>query len=82
MESVADAFQEDLAQIHKVWYEVSGFKISAQLSIPIQEPGMNKSRLAMLVDSLASGADTFASNSFSDTGGADEMDAVMGNLVQ
>jgi len=63
MQSVADAFQDDLAQIHK-------------------EPGMNKSRLAMLVDSLASGADTFTSNSFSETRGVNEMEAVMGNLAQ
>lgn len=62
MQSVADAFQDDLAQIHK-------------------EPGMNKSRLAILVDSLASGADVFASNSFSETRDVDEMDTLMGNQV-
>jgi len=60
MQSVADAFQDDLAQIHK-------------------EPGMNKSRLAMLVDSLASGADVFASNSSPETCGVNEMDVVMNN---
>ena len=37
---------------------------------------MNKSRLAMLVDSLASGADVFA---LGETHGADEMDVVMNN---
>lgn len=42
---------------------------------------MNKSRLAILVDSLASGADVFTSNSSSETRGVDEMDAVMGNLT-
>jgi len=63
MQSVADAFQDDLAQIHK-------------------EPGMNKSRLAVLVDSLASGADVFTSNSPSETRGVNEMDVVMGNLAR
>lgn len=42
---------------------------------------MNKSRLAMLVDSLASGADVFTSNSILETDGVNEMDAVMGNLA-
>ena len=42
---------------------------------------MNKSRLAVLVDSLASGADVFTSNSLSETRGVNEMDAVMGNLA-
>jgi len=60
MQSVADAFQDDLVQIHK-------------------EPGMNKSRLAMLVDSLASGADVFTSNSLAETRDVNEMDVVMGN---
>jgi ribosome assembly protein 3 len=40
---------------------------------------MNKSRLAMLVDSLASGADVFTSNSLAETRGVNEMDVVMGN---
>ncbi|KAF9653941.1 hypothetical protein BDM02DRAFT_1142364 [Thelephora ganbajun] len=53
MQSVADAFQDDLAQIHK-------------------EPGMNKSRLAVLVDSLASGADMFTSDSLAETRGVNE----------
>jgi len=60
MQSIADAFQDDLAQIHK-------------------EPGMNKSRLAMLVDSLASGANVFTSNSSPETRGVNEMDVVMNN---
>jgi len=58
MQSVADAFQDDLVQIHK-------------------EPGMSKSRLAMLVDSLASGADVFTTNTLTETGGVNEMDVVM-----
>jgi ribosome assembly protein 3 len=49
------------------------------LLCPVQEPGMNKSRLAMLVDSLASGADVFTSNSLTETRGVNEMDVVMGN---
>ena len=40
---------------------------------------MNKSRLAMLVDSLASGADVFTSNLSAETGGVNEMDVVMSN---
>lgn len=40
---------------------------------------MNKSRLAVLVDSLASGADVFTSNLSTETGSVNEMDVVMGN---
>jgi len=40
---------------------------------------MNKSRLAMLVDSLASGADVFTSNSFAESRNVNEMDIVMNN---
>ena len=40
---------------------------------------MNKSRIAMLVDSLVSGADVFTSTSLSETRGVNEMDVVMGN---
>jgi len=39
---------------------------------------MNKSRLAMLVDSLASGADVFTPNLMAETG-VNEMDVVMSN---
>lgn len=40
---------------------------------------MNKSRLAVLVDSLASGGDVFASNSFAESRSVNEMDVVMNN---
>jgi len=40
---------------------------------------MSKSRLAMLVDSLASGADVFTANSLAETRGMNEMDIVMSN---
>jgi hypothetical protein len=46
-----------------------------------KEPGMNKSRLAMLVDSLASGADAFTSSSPSETRDVNEMDVLMGNAT-
>lgn len=46
-----------------------------------KEPGMNKSRLAMLVDSLASGADAFTSSSVSETRDVDEMDVLMGDAA-
>ena len=42
---------------------------------------MNKSRLAMLVDSLASGADVFTSDTTGETSGVNEMDVVMNNLT-
>jgi ribosome assembly protein 3 len=41
-----------------------------------QEPQMNKARLALLIDSLASGADVFSSQSRD--GGASEMEIVLG----
>ena len=40
---------------------------------------MNKSRLVMLVDSLASGADVFTSDAAAETSGVNEMDVVMNN---
>ena len=40
---------------------------------------MNKSRLAMLVDSLASGAEVFTSNSLTETRSVNEMDVVLSN---
>jgi hypothetical protein len=39
---------------------------------------MNKSRLAMLVDSLASGSEAFTSNSLPENRGVNEMEVVMG----
>lgn len=42
---------------------------------------MSKSRLAILVDSLASGADIFTSDSISETRSVNEMDVVMGDLA-
>ena len=43
---------------------------------------MNKSRLAMLVDSLASGADAFTPNVLAETRGVNEMDILMGDSTR
>lgn len=43
----------------------------------MKEPGLTTSRLAMLIDSLASGADVFPSMTSSGSSGANEMEVVL-----
>lgn len=59
MESLAEAFKDDLEQIRK-------------------EPGFGSSRLAVLVESLASGADVFSSRATDDQ--VNEMEVVVDQL--
>ena len=44
-----------------------------------QEPNLSTSRLSILIDSLAAGADVFASPSESGDADANEMDVAMGH---
>jgi ribosome assembly protein 3 len=66
MSSVADGFKEDLEEIRKVnrsSYFDSFTTCSHAKDIVSQEPNLGTSRLALLIDSLASGADVFTSSS-------------------
>lgn len=44
-----------------------------------KEPGLTTSRLAMLIDSLASGADLYTSSAATESSGANEMQVVLGS---
>ena len=63
MASIADGFRDDLEQIRKVskeqrhvrWHQIH------IIQKPTQEPNMNTTKLTMLIDSLATGADVFSS---------------------
>ena len=59
MSSMADAFAGDLEQIRKASAFCSGFGAMCLLVIILQEPNLTQSRLGLLIDSLASGADVY-----------------------
>ena len=59
MASVADGFKDDLEQIRKVC--VFNSRQFVVLIPALQEPNLGPSRLTLLIDSLASGADVFPS---------------------
>jgi ribosome assembly protein 3 len=73
MASVADGFKDDLEEIRKVRPSVLLLQFNS--NIFAQEPNLGPSRLALLIDSLASGADVF--NSSSNNTGTNEMDVVL-----
>ena len=60
MASVADAFKDDLEEIRKV--RATLLFLALYLKGSTQEPNMTKSRLAMLIESLAAGGDVFTSS--------------------
>jgi ribosome assembly protein 3 len=66
MASVADAFGDDLKEIRKVRPKV-WYWLSMTLKSYLQEPNMTTSRLAMLIDSLASGEDVFSPSAHPDS---------------
>jgi ribosome assembly protein 3 len=78
MASVADAFADDLDVLRQVRPIFFCQRVGADINV--QEPQMNKARLALLIDSLASGADVFSSQSRD--GGASEMEIVLGEGAQ
>ena len=61
MASVADAFKDDLEKIQKVWgVRFQTYDIYAILRLwRIQEPNLSQSRLGLLIDSLAAGAELY-----------------------
>lgn len=49
----------------------------ARINLIKQEPGLTNSRLAMLIDSLASGADVYSSATPTGGNGVNEMEVVL-----
>lgn len=82
MGSVAEAFADDLNEIRKVSEKLFVRcnllqSLTSFLFCPCQEPNMTQSRLGMLIDSLAAGADVYSSRG-PDGGGMSEMEIVLG----
>ena len=80
---MADAFADDLEQIRQVRpQQISEFAFLNLLPTPpfvyagVKEPSMTKSRLAILIDSLASGGEVFSSYA-GENGGLNEIDVVL-----
>lgn len=71
MTSVAEGFRDDLEELRKVLTLLT--LISLLLMLP-QESNLGTGRLALLIDSLASGAEIFSSSKHGDD---TEMDIVM-----
>jgi ribosome assembly protein 3 len=83
MASVADAFGDDLEQIRQVRRQSEvppapcpHFLKPSCAHARVKEPDMTKSRLALLIDSLASGGEVFSSHT-GENGKLNEMDVVL-----
>jgi hypothetical protein len=73
---MADGFKDDLEEIRKVRYLAS---VSLEPDLTFwQEPNLGQSRLALLIDSLASGANVFSSSS--ENGQMNEVEAAIAKL--
>ncbi len=76
MASVADAFGDDLEQIRQVRPQSKSPFFSPVAHADVKEPNMTKSRLGLLIDSLASGGEVFSSHA-GENGRLNEMDVVL-----
>jgi ribosome assembly protein 3 len=83
MASIADGFRNDLEELHKVRNLVLP-AVARKLMLSGQEPNLTESRLSLLIDSLASGADVFmarpsgsANRGLESVSGANEMEIVL-----
>lgn len=77
MSSIAEGFKEDLEEIRKV----SRYSFQTRVGLHeylLQEPNLGPSRLALLIDSLAAGADVFTSSVSGSGTEMNEVDVVMG----
>lgn len=72
--TVADGFKDDLEEIRKVRSRLFSLVLALSFEPFLQEPNLGSSRLALLIDSLASGADVFANQNENSTS---EMDIVL-----
>jgi ribosome assembly protein 3 len=75
MASVADAFSDDLEKIRKVRHLLAHPSTYCPYA-NLKEPSMTKSRLALLIDSLASGSEVFSSHA-GERGETNEMEVVL-----
>ena len=75
MGSVADGFRDDLEQIRKVSYPTTAV-LCIWGFMNLKEPHMTTSRLSLLIDSLASGAEVFTSST-TKSNNVNEMDIVL-----
>lgn len=90
MASVADGFRSDLEELHKVNF-IDRVSFCACIACVrgsprtcVQEAGLTESRLALLIDSLASGADVFmagpsgsADRKLESVSGINEMEVIL-----
>ena len=76
MASVADAFKDDLEEIRKVRIMLISIYMSPD---PLQEPNLTTSRLALLIDSLAAGADAYSSSRGPNGNATNEMEVILGD---
>ena len=74
MSAIVDGFKDDLEEIRKVCVAMICFSELSQVQFSFQEPNLGPSRLALLIDSLAAGAEVFSSN---DDTTINEMDVVL-----
>ncbi|KAF7305843.1 Rsa3 domain-containing protein [Mycena chlorophos] len=75
--NVVDAEKEMKERFRKFWMAsvADGFKDDLE-QLRVKEPNLGQSRLALLIDSLASGADVFSSTTQAD--GVNEMQVLLG----
>jgi ribosome assembly protein 3 len=78
MASVADGFKDDLEEIRKV-SRIAVVAAVRKRSDVEQEPNLSTSRLSLLIDSLASGADVFSATSQPSASQVNEMELVLGS---
>jgi len=74
MSAIVDGFKDDLEEIRKVCVAMICFWELFNVRFSFQEPNLGPSRLALLIDSLAAGAEVFSSN---DDTTINEMDVVL-----
>jgi ribosome assembly protein 3 len=74
MSAIADGFKDDLEEIRKVCVAMIYLWELSNAQFSFQEPNLGSSRLALLIDSLAAGAEVFSSN---DDTTINEMDVVL-----
>jgi len=75
MSAIADGFKDDLEEIRKVCVEMICLLESSNAHSSFQEPNLGPSRLALLIDSLAAGAEVFSSSNDDTT--INEMDVIL-----
>lgn len=78
MSSIADAFSDDLNEIRKV-YSITIRMANSLTILALQEPNLNQSRLELLIDSLASGADLYSTSREMGSSKVNEIGIILGD---